>query len=214
MTNPFVNPWTEPTAQTSSIFLEPLPNPYREQMTPREVGLANVPSSEAMQAAADRIAGSPWFWVWRLASAAGAVSGAYHGYKRNGGSIGWAIGWFLLGGLFPMFTIPVSLAQGYGKPRGGGKRKKNRGRGQRRRNGEFLVERFGGIISAPSEAAARATAERRMKAGETWTRIWRVGPGGATTLVGRYGRQQGGRGAVARRLNRRRRRNGRGRGGR
>lgn len=210
MTNPFVNPWTEPTAQTSSIFVEPLPNPYREQMTPRHVGLANVPSSEAAQAAVDRITGSPWFWVFRLASAVGAFSGAYHGYKRNN-SVGWAIGWFFFGGALPMLSIPISLAQGFGKAKGA---KKSKNRRRRRRNGEFLVERFGGIISAPSEAVARATAERRMKAGETWTRIWRVGPGGATTLVGRYGRQQGGRGAVARRLNRRRRRNGRGRGGR
>jgi hypothetical protein len=47
---------------------------------------------------------------------AGAGSGAYHGYKRNK-SIGWAIGWALLGGLVPVITIPVSLAQGYGKPK-------------------------------------------------------------------------------------------------
>lgn len=49
-----------------------------------------------------------------LISAIGATSGAYHGYKRNN-SIGWAIGWFLLGGWFPLITIPVSLAQGYAK---------------------------------------------------------------------------------------------------
>jgi hypothetical protein len=46
--------------------------------------------------------------------AAGAAAGAYHGYKRNN-SIGWAIGWALLGGLFPIITVPVSLAQGFGK---------------------------------------------------------------------------------------------------
>lgn len=49
-------------------------------------------------------------------SIAGAATGAYHGYKRNG-SAGWAFGWFLLGGMFPYFTIPVSIAQGFGKPR-------------------------------------------------------------------------------------------------
>jgi len=53
--------------------------------------------------------------VWSLLSLAGAVSGAYHGYKRND-SVGWAIGWGLLGGIFPVITIPVSLAQGYGQP--------------------------------------------------------------------------------------------------
>lgn len=51
-------------------------------------------------------------------SIAGAATGAYHGYKRND-SAGWAFGWFLLGGLFPYFTIPVSIAQGFGKPKKG-----------------------------------------------------------------------------------------------
>jgi hypothetical protein len=45
---------------------------------------------------------------------AGAAAGAYHGYKRTG-SVGWAIGWALLGGMFPVITIPVALAQGFGK---------------------------------------------------------------------------------------------------
>lgn len=49
-------------------------------------------------------------------STVGAVSGAYHGYKRNS-SIGWSVGWFFLGALIPYLTIPISLAQGYGKPK-------------------------------------------------------------------------------------------------
>lgn len=53
--------------------------------------------------------------VGRVLSVAGAAIGAYHGYKRNGGSIGWAIGWSLLGGMFPVITVPVALAQGLGK---------------------------------------------------------------------------------------------------
>jgi len=51
---------------------------------------------------------------WQLLSVIGMATGAYHGYKRND-SVGWAIGWGLLGGMFPIITIPVSLAQGYGK---------------------------------------------------------------------------------------------------
>lgn len=47
-------------------------------------------------------------------STLGAATGAYHGYKRNN-SVGWAVAWFFLGGWFPMITIPVSIAQGYGK---------------------------------------------------------------------------------------------------
>ncbi len=46
---------------------------------------------------------------------AGTALGAYHGYKRTG-SVGWALGWALLGGLFPIITIPVAYAQGFGKP--------------------------------------------------------------------------------------------------
>lgn len=60
---------------------------------------------------------SPWFYVWQAASLAGTGLGAYHGYKRNRGSVGWAIGWALLGGIFPIITIPVAFAQGYAKPK-------------------------------------------------------------------------------------------------
>lgn len=53
--------------------------------------------------------------VLSLARIAGASAGVYHGYKRNGDSIGWALGWGLLGGIFWPVTIPLSLAQGFGK---------------------------------------------------------------------------------------------------
>lgn len=54
--------------------------------------------------------------VYKVASFAGGVIGAYHGYKRHRGSIGWAIGWSLLGGLFWPIALPVAYAQGIGKP--------------------------------------------------------------------------------------------------
>jgi hypothetical protein len=54
--------------------------------------------------------------LWWILSAAGTALGAYHGYKRNN-SVGWAIGWSILGGLFPVITIPVSFAQGFAKPK-------------------------------------------------------------------------------------------------
>jgi hypothetical protein len=56
--------------------------------------------------------------IWTAASIAGTAGGAYHGYKRNK-SIGWAIGWGLLGGLFPIIVLPLAAAQGFGKPKGG-----------------------------------------------------------------------------------------------
>lgn len=52
--------------------------------------------------------------LYAALSVAGTVTGAYHGYRRND-SIGWAVAWGLLGGLFPYITIPISVAQGYGK---------------------------------------------------------------------------------------------------
>lgn len=39
---------------------------------------------------------------------------AYHGYKRNN-STGWAIWWGLMGGLFPVITPAIAIAQGLGK---------------------------------------------------------------------------------------------------
>ena len=55
--------------------------------------------------------------VWQVFTWAGTGLGAYHGYKRNN-SIGWGIGWGLLGGMFPLFTLPVAFAQGFGKRAG------------------------------------------------------------------------------------------------
>jgi hypothetical protein len=55
--------------------------------------------------------------IWRLLGVAGMAIGAYHGYKRNN-SVGWAIGWGLLGGLIPIIVIPIAFAQGIGKPKG------------------------------------------------------------------------------------------------
>lgn len=43
-----------------------------------------------------------------------SASNAYHGYKRNGNSVGWGIGWFVFG--FGPIGLIVSLVQGWGKP--------------------------------------------------------------------------------------------------
>jgi len=64
----------------------------------------------------DEATSAPWYEspVARAAFVAAAGASAYHGYKRNN-SIGWAIWWGLMGGLFPIITVPVALAQGFGK---------------------------------------------------------------------------------------------------
>lgn len=64
---------------------------------------------------ADAIAAIPPWYYWL--TAAGTVVGVYHGYKRNN-SVGWAIGWGLLGGIFPYFVIPIAFAQGIDKKKG------------------------------------------------------------------------------------------------
>jgi hypothetical protein len=51
----------------------------------------------------------------QVARVASVGAGAYHGYKRNN-SIGWAIWWALMGGLFPVITPAIAVAQGFGKP--------------------------------------------------------------------------------------------------
>lgn len=52
--------------------------------------------------------------LWSLLHAASVGVSAYHGYKRNNGSIGWGIGWGILGGLFPIITPAIAVAQGLG----------------------------------------------------------------------------------------------------
>lgn len=63
--------------------------------------------------------------IYGLAGLAGAGLGAYHGYKRNNDSIGWAVGWGLFGSVLPILAIPIAVAQGIGKP----KMRRNRGFG-------------------------------------------------------------------------------------
>jgi hypothetical protein len=51
--------------------------------------------------------------LW-TANTAAFMALVYHGYKRND-SVGWALMWGLLGGLVWPITVPVALAQGFGK---------------------------------------------------------------------------------------------------
>jgi hypothetical protein len=52
-------------------------------------------------------------WYWALSAGSSAAS-AYHGYRRNQ-SVGWALWWALMGGMFPLVTPAIGLAQGWGK---------------------------------------------------------------------------------------------------
>lgn len=65
----------------------------------------------------DYVSANPGAYAaWMVLSAVSVGASAFHGYRRNRGSIGWALGWGLLGGLFPIITPAIALAQGYGKP--------------------------------------------------------------------------------------------------
>lgn len=52
--------------------------------------------------------------VWTGLTMASVALSAYHGYRRNR-SVGWAIVWGLLGGLAPVITPAIAVAQGFGE---------------------------------------------------------------------------------------------------
>lgn len=54
--------------------------------------------------------------VWGLASTASGAACAYHGVKRNNGSVGWGVAWFFLGSIFFPIAPAIAYAQGFGKP--------------------------------------------------------------------------------------------------
>lgn len=100
---PFVSPprgydgfGAEPTPKSPVIAVEPAGS------TPLPVVAADD-HSEAL-----RLLSKAGGW-------AGSILGAYHGYKRNN-SIGWAIGWSLLGGACWPLALPIMFAQGFGAP--------------------------------------------------------------------------------------------------
>lgn len=49
-----------------------------------------------------------------IVSTAAVVALAYHGYRRNE-SVGWAVVWGLVGGVFWPIAVPIAVAQGYGE---------------------------------------------------------------------------------------------------
>jgi hypothetical protein len=88
---------------------------YRYGTTPQ---VARAVSGDSRRARFAGLSDSDLATVGAALSVAGAGLGAYHGYKRDN-SIGWAIGWAILGATFPIVTIPVAIAQGFGQPKAG-----------------------------------------------------------------------------------------------
>lgn len=115
--SPHVHPY--PTRYHGPIFNQPMfGRPYVDNgyMVPpysgvgaEEIAPPDVPAPSAGGIA--EIVGEP---LWKTAVLASTVASVYHGYKRND-SIGWALWWGLMGGLFPFVTPVIAVAQGYGK---------------------------------------------------------------------------------------------------
>lgn len=105
------------SASTVAAFLRRFPAGDRASVAASLVA-AGVPATSASVALdnAGRLDGfSLGFWeVLQLASVAAS---AYHGARRNRGSFGWALGWGVLGAIFPIVTPIVAIAQGYAKPK-------------------------------------------------------------------------------------------------
>ena len=93
-----------PVSAQAPIFEEPIfQDPYKNRkIVPTATMGLGISSGNTTSA------------LYQAAGVAGMAIGAYHGYKRNN-SVGWAIGWALLGGIFPVIAIPVAFAQGIGK---------------------------------------------------------------------------------------------------
>lgn len=73
----------------------------------------------SMTAAQWAEANQRWVMFYSVLGMVGGATGIYHGYKRNRNSLGWGLAWGLVGSIFPVITIPVMFAQGFGKRKRG-----------------------------------------------------------------------------------------------
>jgi len=81
----------------------------------RGVSSNSIERGERMATDVREITDSPWFKLHGALRIISAGACAFHGVKRNSGSVGWGIWWFVLGSLFPVITPVVAVAQGYAK---------------------------------------------------------------------------------------------------
>jgi hypothetical protein len=95
-------------------FVIRVPTPPDAVLIPGQVPIPTWPSPYEFSPSLGQDGSSLIPTIAWFAAAAGAATGAYHGYKRNQ-SVGWALGWALAGFFLPIVTIPVSIAQGFGK---------------------------------------------------------------------------------------------------
>lgn len=110
---PFVTPGTSPYQRSGSAASLASFGANTEVVQAQPVPLPNPAKEIADQA---EKAKDSWGGFTKIVSTAAGMAGAYHGYKRNKGSVGWAVGWTILAGLFWPIAVPIMVAQGFGKP--------------------------------------------------------------------------------------------------
>jgi len=76
--------------------------------------LYNLQKTPALAGVGQETAALGPFWSVVVPLSAGVS--AYHGLKRNHGSIPWALGWGFAGAVLPVITPAIALAQGFAKP--------------------------------------------------------------------------------------------------
>ncbi len=104
-----------------------------------------------------------------------AVASAYHGVKRNGGSVFWGLLWGIAGYAAPFYGLlmpAIAIAQGYAQPRGAGPLisnpfKKRKKRTSRKRRGTTVRKRHAKMRrrwARKVRPTKRRTAKRRVSA--------------------------------------------------
>ncbi len=106
----------QPSSTEVSDFLKVVPAGDQRTAAAQELIAKGVPAQTVSMALQWLATTDQWKWstVKGIAAVAGSAAAAFHGYRRNQ-SIGWALVWALFGGVFPIFTNVVALAQGFGK---------------------------------------------------------------------------------------------------
>lgn len=104
--------------------------------------------------------------AYKIAGTVAAVAGVYHGYKRND-SVGWALGWGILAGAFPLVTIPIAVAQGFGKRKGGLTPNRSRRRRNSRVTARANIQRAGRTAKERGDNAVDSfNVEHEFKVGD------------------------------------------------
>jgi hypothetical protein len=115
----FLLTYPKPSSGNVADFLSQVPADERPAMAKHLLD-AGVPPETVSSALswldAKRNIKLNWSKIHGVLAISSAAVSAYHGYKRND-SLGWAVWWFFMGSVFPVFTPVIALAQGYGKPK-------------------------------------------------------------------------------------------------